>query len=151
MSITRKKHWMFLAAGAMALAGCSPTPPPASSGDSNPSPVSAEPAQASSLDALAGLAIVNYGPQSTKAGEAFNTVADGSSALWVKADRSLDGYDAALWLNGKRLDNRAINGSTVTGTVPQEDLGTPGTYALEIRIGQDGTELASEKVDFVIE
>ncbi len=150
MSTTVKKHWIFLAA-AIALAGCSPTPPPAGGEVPSSAPVATEPVQASSLDALAGLAIVNYGPQSTKAGEAFNTVADGSSAIWVTADRSLDGYDAALWLNGKRLDNRAINGATVTGTVPQEDLGTPGTYGLEIRIGEDGTALASEKVDFVIE
>ncbi len=143
MSITRKKHWMFaaMAAGTIALAGCAPAPAPSDA---------AAPA-AKSVDALAGLKIVQAGPTSAKAGVAFNAQPDGSSAIWAKADRELDGYDAALWLDGKRLDNRGIKGSTVSGTIPASMLATAGTFPLEIRIGKDGTELSSEKIDFVVE
>lgn len=62
-----------------------------------------------------------------------------------------EGYDAAVWLDGKRLDNRAISGSTVTGSIPASMLTKAGTHAPEIRIGEDGTAMSSTKVDFTIE
>lgn len=151
MIIAKSKYRMLLISGAIVLAGCSPSQQPANSPDSSSPAVATNAQPALPLEALTGLKIIDFGPKSTKAGETFNTIADGGSALWVKADRSLDGYDAALWLNGKQLADRAISGTTVTGTVPKEDLSTPGTYALEIRIGKDGAALSSEKVDFVIE
>lgn len=162
MSITRKTHWMFAAAaaGALALTACSPAEAPATADAQAPADAAAtadaataSPAQAGapSVEALQGLTIVQFGPTSAKAGEAFNEQPDGSSAIWAKADRELSGYDAALWLNGVRLGHRAVSGATVSGAIPAELLAKPGTLALEIRIGENGTELTSSKVDFVVE
>ncbi|HDS0925190.1 TPA: hypothetical protein QDZ10_003693 [Stenotrophomonas maltophilia] len=156
MSITRTKHWMYGAtvAGALALAACSPSPQPAAEESKDealaPAPVAAEP-EVKSIDALAGLAVVQYGPTTTKALAASEAQSDSRVDVWVKADRDLEGYDAAVWLDGKRLDNRAISGSTVTGSIPASMLTKAGTHALEIRIGEDGTAMSSTKVDFTIE
>lgn len=155
MSIIRKKHWMFTAgvAGTLALAACSP--PQDSQEGAAPAAIETTPTspapqvvpEAKSIEALAGLKIVGFGPTATKASNEPDSRLD----LWASADRALDGYQASLWLNGQPLDNTAISGVTVTGTVPASLLATPGTYALEIRIGEGGRDLASSKVDFVVE
>jgi len=154
MSITRKNYSMFAFAtvGAMLLAACSPSPQ--SANNANPSSATAEtaaPSAKKSVEALSGLKIVEFGPSPVKAGEAFNAQPDGSSAVWAKADRNLGGYEAALWLDGKRLDGRGIAGDTVSGLIPAASLARAATLPLEIRIGDDGSELSSTKVDFVIE
>jgi hypothetical protein len=153
MGITSKKHWMFAAgiAGTLALVACSP---PQSAGGDDAAQAAAEaptvePAQpeARPIDALNGLKIVGYGPTTTKSSTKHDVRVD----VWTSADRPLDGYKASLWLNGRQLDNTAIAGVTVTGTVPTSLLTTPGTYSLEIRIGEEGELLTSEKVDFIVE
>ena len=150
MSIIRKKHWMFVAgvAGTVALAACSP--PQSAQNDAAQAAVEAAPAtlpEAKPVEALAGLKIVGFGPTATKASSAPDSRVD----VWASADKALDGYQASLWLNGQPLDNTAVSGVTVTGTVPAALLATPGTYALEIRIGEAGRDLATNKVDFVVE
>ncbi|MFL9583172.1 hypothetical protein [Stenotrophomonas sp. AB1(2024)] len=154
MSITRTKQWMYGAAvtGALALAACSPPSQPATEKDDalEAVPVAAEP-DVKSIEALTGLSIVRYGPTTTKALTASEAQDDRRVDVWVKADRDLEGYDAALWLGGKRLDNRAISGSTVTGSISASMLTAAGTLSLEIRIGEDGSTLSSSKVDFTIE
>lgn len=152
MSIIRNKHWMFLAlvTSALALAACSP--PDRSQNGTAPAAVETAPADpvlpaVKPVEALAGLKIVGFGPTATKASSALDSRVD----VWASADRSLDGYQAALWLNGKPMDNTAVSGVTVTGTVPAAVLATPGTYALEIRIGEAGRDLTTNKVDFVVE
>lgn len=141
------------AAGVVALAACSPSSAP-ERGDGTAgtsTPTAPTPPARPSVEALKGLSITQFGPTSANAGEAFNEQPDGSSAIWAQADRELSGYDAALWLNGVRLDHPAVSGATVSGTIPAELLAKPGTLALEIRIGEDGSELTSSKVDFVVE
>lgn len=155
MSIIRKKHWMFVAgvAGTLALAACSP--PPSAPSDAAPAAVETAPTgpaapvvpEVKPLEALTGLTIVGFGPTATKASSAPDARLD----VWATADRSLDGYSASLWLNGQALENTAISGVTVTGTIPAALLATPGTYPLEIRIGEGGRDLTSTKVDFVVE
>lgn len=138
------KHWMFVAGMTGTLIACSP-PQTAENGDE--APATASQPEAKSIDALAGLKIVNFGPAMTKA-----TTEPGARVdIWASADRTLEGYKATLWLNGQRLGNGAIAGATVTGTVPAALLATPGTFALEIRIGDNGNELTSQKVDFIVE
>lgn len=150
MSINHKKHWMFVVAlaGTIALTACSPPPQTAEneSADAaaNPAPVVTQP-EVKPLDVLNGLKIVQFGPTSAKAQSVDRL------DVWAQADRALDGYEAALWLDGKRLENSAIAGATVTGTIPASLLATKGTFPLEIRVGEDGTKLVSDKVDFIIE
>ncbi len=154
MSIVRNNSLKFVAVltAAVVLASCS--------ADKQPDPVSQSPAEASSaavmpeakpIEALQGLKIVAYGPSATKAGEAFNTQPDGTSAVWAKSDRNLQGYDAAIWLDGVRLANTGISAETVTGTLPAGDTLRAGSVKLEIRIGQDGTLLSSEPVSIAVE
>jgi len=156
MSITRKKHWMFVAsvAGTLALAACSPPPQPAADDATAPSVAEAPAAPAptvKSIDALSGLKIVQFGPTSVKAHAPGDGKADERLDIWVQGDRNLDGYEAALWLDGKPLENPAISGTTVTGSIPVSALAVKGTFPLEIRIGEDGSKLTSEKVNFVVE
>lgn len=152
MSIIRKKNWVFLAGvtGALALAACSP--PDSSQNGAAPAavettPAAAAPSAVKSAEALTGLKIVGFGPTAAKASSAPDSRVD----VWASADRALDGYKASLWLNGKPMENTAVSGMTVTGTVPAALLATPGTYALEIRIGETGSDLTTNKVDFVVE
>lgn len=144
---------MFVATvvGSLALAACSPPPQPAAVESKDAATVPATQPEAKSIDALAGLGIIQFGPTSTKVHAEADAQAPARVDVWAKADRNLDGYDAALWLDGKRLDNRAISGSTVTGSIPASMLTTAGTFALEIRIGEDGSKLTSSKVDFIVE
>ncbi|MFT3761082.1 MAG: hypothetical protein QM761_00425 [Pseudoxanthomonas sp.] len=136
---------LFSVLGMLALAACGPEQPAAA-------PTNAAPAATAPTDgALVAIKIEAFGPKSTKAGVAFNEQPDGSSAIWARTNQNLEGRDAALWFNGQRLGGRGIKASTVSGTIPASALATPGTYSLEIRIGADGSELASDKVDFVIE
>lgn len=138
--------------GGLMLSGCSqPETPAAASTETVAAAPAPAVAAAPSLDALQGLKVEDFGPKNTKAGEAFNEQLDGSSAIWVRADRNLEGYDAAVWFNGQRLGGRGISEKTVSGTIPAELLAKVGTYAVEIRIGADGTALSSNKVEFVVQ
>ena len=152
MSITRKTHWMFAAAitGTLTLAACSPpqsVETEAAKAEADAPAEEAPPLEAKPISALSGLKIVGFGPTTAKASAGGDSRVD----VWASADRSLEGYQASLWLNGQPLENAAVAGVTVTGTVPAALLTTPGTYPLEIRIGEDGELLSSEKVDFVVE
>jgi len=154
MSIVRNNPLKFVAvlSAAVVMASCS--------ADKQPDSASQSPTQAASpsvapaakpIEALKGLKIVAYGPSATKAGEAFNTQPDGASAVWAKSDRNLEGYDAAIWLDGVRLGNAGISTETVTGTLPAGETLRAGAVKLEIRIGQNGELLSSEPVSITVE
>lgn len=152
MSIIRNKNWRFLAGatGILTLAACSP--PDNSQNNAAAAAVETAPAAVAaptvkSVAALTGLKIVGFGPSPVKASSGSPKRVD----VWASTDRTLDGYKASLWLNGMPMENAAVSGVTVTGTVPASLLATPGTYALEIRIGENGTDLTTDKVDFVVE
>jgi len=140
---------LFSVIGTLALTGCGTEPAPAPADTTAATPAAAP--AAAPADALTAIKIEAFGPKTTKAGVSFNEQPDGSSAIWARADQNLEGRDAALWFNGQRLGGRGIKSGTVSGTIPASALTTPGTYPLEIRIGADGSELASDKVEFVIE
>lgn len=145
MSIIQPKLGALVAALGIAVlsVACSPqAPAPATESSAVGSPgqkVSSKP-----VSALKGLTIVAFGPSETAAGEPFNSQPDGSSAIWAKADRNIEGYDVALWLNDKRLANPGISGDVVTGTLPPGESLSAGESKLEIRVGPDGTALSSD-------
>jgi len=151
MRIVSKQYWVFTAGivGVLALSACNPPPldPEGDASSSTASIGSAASPTAKSIDALTGLKIQNFGPMAIKSSSIPGKRVD----IWASADRSLEGYKAALWLNGQALENTAISGVTVTGTVPAALLTKPGTLSLEIRVGENGIELTSEKVDLTIE
>lgn len=154
MSITLKNHWMFVATvtGTLMLTACSP--PPHTPENESTAPVTVRPENpqvVKSIDALTGLKIIQFGPTSARAHSASGERPEERMDVWAQADRKLDGYEAALWLDGKRLENHAVDGITVTGSIPASVLTSKGTFALEIRIGEDGSKLSSQKVDFVVE
>lgn len=97
------------------------------------------------------LVIEDFGPHRIKAGETFNAQPDGASGIWVRVDQRLDGYPAAVWFAGRKLGGTGIDKGTVTGVVPADLINTPGTYEVEIRIGAEGEQGRSNKVQFVVE
>lgn len=99
---------------------------------------------------LDGLQVANFGPNPLavrRDGEPEPRI-----DVWASADRNLSGSNASLWLDGSPLANRAIAGATVTGSVPDNVLTTPGAYALEIRVTDaDGEVFRSEAVTLNVE
>ncbi len=139
----RYKNILSLTLTAAMIAGCSNSESTAV--DQRPSPPSL------SQPALKSLGIEDFGPKKTKAGVSFNLQPNGKSAIWIRANQKLDGYDAAIWFDGHRLSDRGIQAGTVTGTVPAELFAKPGTYLLKIGVGEQGEQTSSETVDFVVE
>ncbi len=96
------------------------------------------------------LQITNWGPDRTKAGIAFNAQPDGSAALWIRLNQSLDGADVAIDFNGHSLAT-VVQGELVTAIVPPSLYAVPGTYALHVTVKQGATPVQSNDVDFVVE
>src|SRR6185312_15076200 len=63
------------------------------------------------------LQITKWGPDRTKAGVVFNEQSDGSAALWIRMNKSLNGADVVVDFNGQPLTT-AVQGDLVTATVP---------------------------------
>jgi hypothetical protein len=104
----------------------------------------------SSKTEQADLKIVNWGPQNTKVGVMFNAQPDGNASFWVHANRSLEGSDAVLILNGVQLKS-AISGSLITASVPSNLYGRPGEYELHIAMHSGGRSTHSDDVKFIVE
>ena len=96
------------------------------------------------------LKITQWGPQNTKAGIAFNVQPDGSASFWVHTNRSLEGSDAVLVLNGVQLKS-AISGSLITASVPVNLYNNPGDYELHIAMHAGKAMVQSDDVKFVVE
>lgn len=105
----------------------------------------------SSADAaLAPLKITSWGPQGTKAGTAFNVQPDGSAAMWIHVNRSLDGYEAAVDFNGTLLKGN-ISGNLVTAAVPAALYAAAGTYDVQVIVRSGTTSSKSSAVKFTVE
>lgn len=127
---------------ALTLAGC---------GDhaSAPAGTGAAPALSTSASSAA-LSITSWGPQETKAGEAFNKQPDGSAALWIRLNHSLDGEEAAVEFNGVLLPAN-ISGNLVTVTVPAHLYASAGRVNLHV-VAREGTQsVQSNDVTFTVD
>lgn len=95
------------------------------------------------------LGIAKWGPQETRAGEAFNPQPDGGAAFWLQVDRSLEGTDAVVELDGQALPS-AISGNLITASVPSRDYANPGVHKLHVSIKGGGSTVNSNDVKFVV-
>jgi hypothetical protein len=96
------------------------------------------------------LQITSWGPDRTKTGVAFNSQPDGSSALWVRLNRTLSGGTVSVDFNGHPLA-AVVQGELVTVSVPTSLYATPGTYALHVTVKQGAATVQSNDVKFVVE
>ncbi len=96
------------------------------------------------------LRITTWGPEGTKAGTAFNAQPDGSAALWVQVNQSLEGSDSVVTMDGIPLKS-AISGELITATVPASFYAKAGVHALHVTMKHGGTSVQSNGVQFVVQ
>lgn len=96
------------------------------------------------------LQITSWGPEHTNAGVAFNAQPDGTAALWVRVNHSLDGAEATIDFNGHPL-TAAVQGELVTASVPASLYAATGTYPLHVSVKQGASVAQSNDVKFVVE
>lgn len=140
MSINSRLLACLLAAMALPLGACSP--------HGNTGAASA--ASSATAASPAALKITSYGPNRTKAGVAFNAQPNGSAALWIRLDQSLDGYEAAVDFDGNLLHGN-ISGSLVTAAVPATLYAKPGTFSLHVIARKGAQSVQSNDVKFTVE
>lgn len=128
---------------AVALAACGRQGTPTAGPQAN-APAAAAPA------VLGDLKITSYGPDRTKAGVVFNVQPNGGSALWIRLNQSLDGYEAAVELNATLLQGN-ISGNLVTAGVPAALYAKPGTYSLRVIARRGARTERSNDVKFTVE
>lgn len=106
---------------------------------------------ASSVTAMSTgeLAITGWGPQTTKAGEAFNVQPDGSAAMWIRLNRPLDGNEAVIDFNGTQLST-VISGNLVSATVPSKLYASPGNFNVHVIAREGGKSVQSNEVSFTV-
>lgn len=76
--------------------------------------------------------IVGFGPTPVEHGKPFNVQPDGSSAIWVRADKPVDARDV-LVLDGHPLPT-VITGDLLTAVVPSALTSSPGPKPLSIEL-----------------
>lgn len=142
-----KKRLLLCALALMvtvALAACGQQSPNVSASAQSSAKTPLGPATVSKLE------IIGYGPTHTKAREGFNLQANGESALWVRLNQSLSGYEVTIKLNNTPL-NAATSGNMVTAIVPAALYAGPGTFSLRV-IARKGTQsVRSNDVKFTVE
>ena len=130
---------------ALALQGCSE--------ESDTNPQASVPQTAvtgpTSTDASSNLEISGFGPNPVKAGIPFNVQPDQQAALWVRVDRSLDGSDATVYLNGVKLQGY-ISGNLITAVVPANLYTKAGQYALHVAWSRGNQSYQSDDVQFIV-
>lgn len=120
---------------AMGLSGCS-------GGEQSPS--------SNAVGAIQGnLQITGWGPEGTKAGVVFNAQPDGSAALWIRVNKSLDGGVATIDFDNHPL-TAAVQGELLTASVPASLYAAPGTYPLHVSVKQGVSVVQSNDVKFVV-
>lgn len=96
------------------------------------------------------LGITSWGPDHTKAGTAFNVQPDGSASLWIRVNRSLEGYEAAVDFNGTLLQGN-ISGNLVTAGIPADLYATPGKYTVQLLARKGNDSVKSNGVTFTVQ
>lgn len=129
----------------LVLAGCGRSENAATSSTATSS-TAASPITAMSTGKLA---ITGWGPQMTKAGEAFNVQPDGSAAMWIRLDQSLGGNDAVIEFNGTQLPT-VVSGNLVTAEVPAKLYASPGNFNVHVIAHKGGQSVQSDDVTFAV-
>ena len=137
----KSKMLSILAMGlAIGLSGC---------GRSGQSP-SSNAADATGGAIHGNLQITDWGPAVTRAGVVFNAQPDGSAALWIRVNQSLDGAVVTIDFDGHPL-TAAVQGELLTAGVPSSLYAAPGTYALHVSVKQGVAVVQSNEVKFVVD
>ncbi len=105
---------------------------------------------ANAMPAPTALKITSWGPESTKAGVAFNVQPNGGAAFWVRLNQSMEGFNAFIDFNGTSLQG-AISGNLMTAAVPAGLYARPGTFTLYVTANKGERTLRSNDVKFVVE
>jgi len=88
------------------------------------------------------VSIVNWGPNSTKAGQAFAQQANGNSAFWFEQKGIFSPDGVEVWLGENKLENLIIKPNSLgTVEVRQELLKTPGKFQLYLVVKADGRKI----------
>ena len=96
------------------------------------------------------LEITSWGPDRTNAGVVFNKQPNGSAALWIRVNQSLDGDVAAVKFNGVLLQGN-ISGNLVTTGVPADLYANPGAYKVHVIVRKGGQTSQSNDVTFSVQ
>jgi hypothetical protein len=131
---------------ALALQGCS------EESDTNPQASAPQVAATapSSTNVSSNLRISGFGPTPVRAGVAFNVQPNHQAALWVHVDQPLDGTDAAVYLDGVKLQSY-ISGNLITAVVPANLYAKAGQYALHVAGSKGKQSYQSGDVQFIVQ
>ena len=144
MSRTKVCSMALAVAVAFLLSGCSQT-----AGDAPASGKSQTAAGMNDPASHGSLKITQWGPQETAAGTAFNAQPDGSSALWIRVDQSLDGTDSAVTMDGAALHS-SISGQLITAGVPASFYAASGVHNVAVVMKKGAEEVRSDNVQFTV-
>ena len=131
------------AIAALALAACGQQSAGTAASNSAPQPS----AMVGATPAPVNLEITSWGPDKTKAGVAFNKQPNGSAALWIRVNQSLDGDEAAVQFNGVLLQGN-VSGNLVTAGVPADLYANAGAYKVSVIARKGGQSSQSNVVIF---
>ena len=127
----------FLAVATLTLlcCACNPqqTPPPGQPA----APAAQTPASSASTagaPVAAPYKIVNWGQQSTAAGQPFNVQRDGNSGVTFELNQPAPAGEIRGTFDGKPLTGVVANGVIVTATIPGDYLAKPGRYPVALNI-----------------
>jgi hypothetical protein len=94
--------------------------------------------------------VLDYGPRQVTAGQVFNQQPNGSSAIWLKLDQSMEGTDAVISIDGISLQT-SISGDVVTALVPPSLTAVLGDHRLVVsRTGPGGEKVRSDGSSLVV-
>lgn len=148
-TLTRILACTFVVAGVVALAACSN--PSTGHGTASTGPASSAVSSGAIANSTApsSLEITSWGPDSTKAGVAFNKQPDGSAALWIRVNQPLSGDVAAIEFNGVLLQG-TVSGNLVTAGVPADLYAKPGSFKVEVIARKGDRSEQSNAVTFTV-
>ena len=144
MSRTKACSMVLAVAVAFMLSGCSQT-----TGDTPESGKSKMAAGTNNPASHESLKITQWGPQETTAGTAFNAQPDGSSALWIRVDQSLDGTDSVVVMDGSALHS-SISGQLITADVPANFYASSGVHSVAVVMKKAVEKVRSDNVQFTV-
>lgn len=95
------------------------------------------------------IVLSKFGPEKTKAGQAFNKQPNGSAAFWANGENISN--TTVVVLNGTQLKSAAQNNGTfiTAGPIPKELYATPGTYPLYLLDTKSGAK--SNEMKFTVQ
>lgn len=109
----------------------------------------AEPAQVAAPKPVSSLKIINWAPQTTKAGVAFNAQPDGNSGVFFELDGDVPPIAFTATFDGKPMSGVVASGHVVTATIPSDYLKSPGQHQIEIQAPSENAKIGP--VTFTIE